>query len=430
MEETKTNKGSGLKYLLFIGIPVLIILGILGAYYHFTNPMQVLTKTINTAYENVDKMIKENNQKINLAENPFAINGNIKFNTDASLDGYEELQNYNYDFSLGLDYKQKLINLEMGINEENTDILHASIYQIDNKLYLKSEKIMDQLLDMTTEEPSIFEDTFENTLDIDEFAFTINSSDIKLILRKIKDILIESLDKNYIKREKTDITIDGSAIKATKITYLLNEENQRRTINFITDKMVNDNELLEALARISNMEEDEVIEDILNSKEEYTYESDITIFLYTEGFEQNVIRASLAEDSIDEITYINYNNKKTLNIENELILTLNEISENKIDIDYELKENNITGNIKINSTTSNNTKTNETVQVSVKSKDINVDVTLELEINTNATLEMPNITNAKKMEELSTEELLDIFTNLEDTLKGTIFYKLIEDSIM
>ena len=84
MEEKKEFKGAGLKYFLFIGIPVIIVLGVLGAYYYATNPLTVLTKTINTTYEKINQMIKENEKtdKIN-------INGNLTFNTNANLLEYE-----------------------------------------------------------------------------------------------------------------------------------------------------------------------------------------------------------------------------------------------------------------------------------------------------------------------------------------------------
>ena len=44
MKEKDENKKESIKYLLFIGIPVLIVLSILGAYYQMTNPIMVLSK--------------------------------------------------------------------------------------------------------------------------------------------------------------------------------------------------------------------------------------------------------------------------------------------------------------------------------------------------------------------------------------------------
>lgn len=427
MDETKTNRGSGLKYFLFIGIPVLIILGMLGIYYHLTNPMTILTKTINTAYENVDKMIKNSNQSFNLKENPFTINGNLEFSTDANLNGYEDLQKYNYNFNLGIDYKEELLNIELGINENNKNILNAFLYQIGNKQYLKSEKLLNGLLDITSDTNTL---PFEETVDIEGLNYEINSNDIKMVLKKMKDYFIESLNKNYINREKTDITIDEKTVKATKISYLLNEENQKRTYDFIIDKIANDNELLVILAKMTSEEVNSLKTQITDSKNDFNYEGDVSLFIYTEGLNQNVIRASLAEDSIDEITYINYNNKKSINIENDLILTINEISEETMDIDYELKENNISGKIKINGKEEATNKTSGTIFISIDSNSFKGNFTLQLEIDTITPIEKPDTTNAKKLEELSPEETLDIFSKLENALKGTNFYDLIENNIM
>ena len=85
MNDYEKNKGASLKYFLFIGIPVIIVLGVLGAYYQMTNPLKVLTKTINEIYNKVDNVLKEPIDYFNINETPYSINGNLSFKTDLEL---------------------------------------------------------------------------------------------------------------------------------------------------------------------------------------------------------------------------------------------------------------------------------------------------------------------------------------------------------
>jgi len=79
MNDFEKNKSASLKYFLFIGIPVIIVLGVLGAYYQMTNPLKVLTKTINEVYNKVDNVLKEPIDYFNINETPYSINGNLNY---------------------------------------------------------------------------------------------------------------------------------------------------------------------------------------------------------------------------------------------------------------------------------------------------------------------------------------------------------------
>lgn len=421
MNEVKENKGSGLKYFLFIGIPVIIILGVLGVYYHLTNPLNVLTNTINTAYESMDKLIQEEEQNFNILENPTQIIGNLKFNTNANLNGLEELQDYNYDFNLGLDYKQKQIKLGLGINKDSSKIIDGTIYLLNDKQYLESSKIFNGLVNLSNSEPTNPFDTL-----IIENDFNINGKEAKIILKKLKEIFVESLDSKYLSREKADITIDNDTIKTTKITYLLNEENQKRTINFMAEKMKNDKELVENLAKVLNKTQEEILEDLKQTQENYEFQEEIKLILYAEGLKQNVIRISTMKNSEEILNFIHYKNKNTLTIENDVTFTFNTIEENKIDLDFIIKDENINGKIKVETTE----EMAGNLFLSIKSPEINLDLDMDLAIKINEQLEIPSTANAKRFEEFTNEELVEILTNLEQALEGTIFYNLLESNIM
>lgn len=422
------NKKSGLKYFLFIGIPVLIVLAVLGFYYYITNPKEVLTTTIDTAYNNLEKLL---NQAVNYNEetDKISVMNNIRFKTDANLYGYEELQDYVYNLNIEINPTEEYGNVTLGFQKDGKDILNATYYQIKNKLYLASNPVLEYPLDVTDDIGDLIKsENFTNNIEQNIPTEEITLEEAKLFLKRMKEIFVESLDNKYIEREKKDISIKNETIKTTKISYLLNKENQERTLDIFKEKLKNDETMIKILAK-TNKKTEEEMKKILNSKEKEVFEDNYTINLYTEGLKQNVIQISILENNENIITYTNYQDNKMINIQDNTF-TINKMSEEEIDIDYNLKENKGNGKLVINQKiTSEHERTINTTFLYNSTK-IKCNVNVETTINMNPEIEIPNITNAKKIEELNEEDYLNIFMNLENALKDTIFYQLIESNIM
>lgn len=417
MEEKKEFKGAGLKYFLFIGIPVIIVLGVLGAYYYATNPLTVLTKTINTTYEKINQMIKENEKtdKIN-------INGNLTFNTNANLLEYESLKDYTYNFNLGIDSSQKILKLGLGMNDQNQNIIDASLYQIEKKQYLESKKIYPNLLEL----PEV-----ETLTDFESFnQNNYSSKDIKIILKKLKEALISTLDEKYISREKKDIKIQNNTIKATKITYLLNKENQERTIHLLKDKILNDGELVEKISKFLNKTIEETKKEIQTNLDNFKYEEDIEINLYTESLKQNVVKIEIESSTEKILTIENYKNNQSINIDNTIKLDILNMSDEKKEINYQIINSNINGKIKIETKYTNRQESQIKVFFSITYQDTTIDLNMNMNVYSQEDITIPDLENSKNVEDLTNEEILEIYTNLENALKDTIFYNLIEQSIM
>lgn len=425
MNNESENKSAGLKYLLFIGIPVIIILGVLGAYYQMTSPLSVITKTINTAYKNVDSFLTENEENQDINEIPISMKGNLTFKTDLDLNGYEKLQDYNYDINIDMDIKNEFVSVGFGMNDQGKKIIQGNFYQIGKDQYLESQKLIDKIIKLP-ESDSEFKDLFDfqnlNLANINQ-----NIKDIKYILKICKEAFEETLDKQYVTREKTDITINGRQIKATKITYLLDKENQQRTWKKIQDKLNNDQTFIETVARLDNITEEQVKE---NLKQDLNYKQDYSIVIYTEGWNQNVIKVAVLENTLEQITYINYDNDQTISIQNDVIFTIKECKKNSFEIDYNIKSSNIKGTLKINEEEKNKNERNEKYYFTIESSDINLEINLFFNIVMNKEIQIPNVSNAVKQEDLTTEDIGNIFGNLEKSLEGTILYKKIEQNIM
>lgn len=415
------NKQEGLKYILFIGIPVIIILGVLGAYYYTTSPITILSKTINELYHQIDK-IETKEMDTNIYENPFQIKMNASFQTD--LKELKEIQKYNYNIELGLDYSKEYMELLLGMKEKEKEIIEATFYQFQNKQYVKSEKLFDKMLEVNNNVP------WNEMFDLEDLKQNENTMDVettKEILKEIKNIFIKSLDKKYISREKKDITIDNSKIKTTKITYLLNKENQEYTKTYLTNQIKQDKKLMEKIAKITKKTE----EDIKESLEEWKnnkIEEDYQIELYTEGINQNVIEIILRENKDEIINYINYKEINRITYKDELSLSFKEINENKINLDYEIKKENITGSLEITTNDGENLN-NMDIYLKMNSKEFNGEIKLNIEISSKQ-LEIPDWEDAKNIEDLTSSEVQTLFENLEKSLQGTFFYDLLEKNMM
>lgn len=413
-------KGAGLKYILFIGIPVIIILGVLGAYYQMTNPIQILNKTINVAYKNVDSLFDNLEERGNLNDTTFEWKGNLDFKTDLDLSEIENLQRYNYDFNIITDLKQEFVSLKLGINEENNKLIDANFYQIGNEQYIESKDIFDNILKLPDTEES-FNEIFDFS-DFYKITQNENIEDTRYLLKQLKEAFEKTLNKKFITREKTDITINGRKIKTTKITYLLNEENQKNTMKIMSEELSKDQKFIEILAKFNNTTEEEIKKMINN---DFTYKKDYTINIYTEGFNQNVVRISLLENAVEQITYLSDDSNKIINIQNDFIITLKQLTENEIKLDYNIKSSNISGTLNI-------VAENEKMDyfITLNSSDINLTLNLKTVVNYGIEIEKPDISSAIDIEDLSPSEVRNILENIEEILENTFFYDLMDRNIM
>ena len=116
--------------------------------------------------------------------------------------------------------------------------------------------------------------TFTLILNIPILIFTF--------FRLWKTILINSLDSDKFLTSEETINVNSKKIKAKKFTYLLDKENMERTINYIREEMIKDEELMEALSHIIGLSTSE-LEDALTEEIDYSNYEDIYINLYTNG---------------------------------------------------------------------------------------------------------------------------------------------------
>ncbi len=427
MNEPKMeNKNAGLKYALFIAIPVILILTALGVYYYLTNPEKVLKNTIDNSIKWAENVIKSTQKQTtyNLENDPAIIKGTLSFKTDYDLNGLEELQNYTYDYETGWNLSEKDFYTTLRM-KDTQEIISLSSYILHSKVYLKLNDIYSHLIALPSENVELPSITTQDS----EFTWNITQEDILYLIENSKKYLIESIDKKYLSREKTNINMENEEIKTTKITYNLNQENEKRTLEFIKSKIINDNRYVDILARLTN----QTIEDIKKQFEDK--EIDVTnikegnLIIYTEGLKQKVIRMDYESENITSISYTNYKDEKRINFQNDVSLKIKEFTDDVIDIDYQISE--VTGNVRIQKLETENEKSifNNKIHVdfTIDNQTTEIDMTIEM---TKEDFNKPDEKDAVNINEITGEELIEILTNLEEKLEKTPLWNIFENQLL
>lgn len=110
----------------------------------------------------------------------------------------------------------------------------------------------------------------------------VNYDNLHTIFSSMKKILISSLDEEKMSITKENINIDSEIIKSQKVTYLLDEENMERTINYIKNEIIKNDELLESLSNVMGVTIEEIKDNLKEEIKLNNYE-EIKINLYTKG---------------------------------------------------------------------------------------------------------------------------------------------------
>ena len=338
-EPKKSKKGKSLLILILI----LIAIGI-GLYVGFqklnSNPRSIYKKAINNTYKLLDSYLENNLDtafKLDIFNEPFLLDTNFKINSTISELG--SLNNYEYNFAIGLDYQKESLNLKAGINQDHDSVINVLLAFLNNKAYLKSNEIFDKTLDLGNADVN-FDLSALNT------NAKIDYDNLHTILSLLKDILISSLDEEKFNISKEIIKINDEQIESQKVTYLLDQENMERTLNYIADEISKNEELLDALTNVSSISKEEIISNLEEEIKLNNYE-EIVINLYTKSNkiiagnilmeEENIIRFTNLDDKLQVLMEDDYSSIE-LNYEDEVLeLLFNEYDEEIVAIKLKME---------------------------------------------------------------------------------------------
>lgn len=444
--------------VLSLIIIFLVAIGI-GLYFGWnklnTNPITIYKNGINDIYNNLASAIKKNvpdDVKFDIKEEPFVLD--ISADLTSNIKELSKFTGLNYKVNLGLDYQEKLAWLNLGIKEEDQTIINAVLSFLNGAGYFKSSELYEKTIKLG--DYNLF-NALDELLSQTKDSININADDLTYLLKTIKNLMINTLDKNKFEIEAATITIQEKEYNTKKVLYTLDAENLERTMTSIINGLKKDRKSLKILSSLTdNYDEDSIkieLENLLNNIDFQDLET-LTIVLYANNLnhvlagtihisEEEILRFDTVNDlltleiNIDDVKIEFKEEKDQINIsvkENDVELSNIEFtkSDNAFKMNLELYINGlkVKGNLDLTNIKDNKSNSSSDFSFSLNVNFLGKNYTLKLDGTLNLTkdniskIETDEI-NAIEANEISAEEMTEIKNKLQEILKRFNLTKLI-----
>lgn len=421
---TETNNitsKKGNKIIPIVAV-VLVVVALFagGFYYYFNKTDKIVTNVINKAFNKINDSIDEI-ENFDYNKDTALVNGSLKI--DTNIDGLEDLKNEKFDYTFGMDYKNRKLELGAALTENETKIIDALLYFINDKAYVSLKDDYKKIINIDDE---IF--NFDDIFKIENANF--NKDDLNYITKEFKKILIDSIEMNKLTKSSSNIKLNGKSTKVTKISYNLNEKNTKKFIENIIDSILDNDELIKKLSKISDMSVSN-IEDTLKDAKNEDIEAIGTLNLYTKGFTNEFAKLELINNNA-EFGIINNNDNTVIYVKDNdanLEITVNENTKNKLSIDYLYKESNakVDGTIKITNKEISESKNEGSIELSVNYDKYKVNLELDYKSEIGASIANFDETNTVKLSEMTPTEIDNLYAKLFNKLIKSNMYEIIKN---
>lgn len=276
-KEKKGRKGKTILLLICIALAIGIGLYV-GIEKLNSNPKSIYKRAITNTYKLLDNCLKDNlntSYSLDYLEEAFVLDTTFKLNTN--IKEFQDLNSYEMNLLFGIDNPNQAFHLSAGLSKDENQIINVLLSFLDNHAYLQSKELYDKALDLG---PVDIDFNLSNFKINDKIM--VDYDNLHTIFSSMKKILISSLDEEKMSITKENINIDSEIIKSQKVTYLLDEENMERTINYIKNEIIKNDELLESLSNVMGVTIEEIKDNLKEEIKLNNYE-EIKINLYTKG---------------------------------------------------------------------------------------------------------------------------------------------------
>ncbi len=446
----KKNKRSKWKFII-ISVLVLVAVGI-GLFVGYTkltsNPVAIYKKAINDLYELANKNLLEANKSkldINPTKDPFTINLDAKFSS--SIPELKPFEGIRYNVSLGLDYANKEGSVALGLSNKNNEVLKLLASVIDEKAYLSSDDLIDKVLELG--DYDIFSEIDLDALD--EIDFSLKDADT--LLKEYKDILISYLDKDKFTMSNETVTLYGKKQKTKKITYKVDEKELQKLTEHILTETSKNTKILDIISNLSNTSVSE-LKDALKEIDvsELTFDGELEIVVYADAW-NNIVGITFSYDDTEYVRYEAKGDEYKITIEAEaekillegndkdLKITAYEAKEKiftltysyskdiKITLDVDYEGTTINGTIELKNMKSTNKSLSSDIKLDFKASFMNQDYSFTFDGSYSiekGEIDVVNPKNSIYYEDLSEEDVMKMYTNLQNIVEELDLTDLME----
>lgn len=325
----KSKKG---KVVGFVVLTLLFVIGFIVGFkiYELNKPYNIYSSLINSALKS-SKFENHENYKVD-----FKFNARVK---DSELDDTtkEILNSMNYSGTNFISVKEKYMIANYTIKNDSNTLLDMNMYYKNGITYLGLGELFDKLIEIPLDE--------ENSKKVNDLFLNINSSNIEVILREIKNAFEDAIKDEKIVKEKTTLDIDGKSVNVVNNKLVIDKSNEERISKKLSDYLKNSDDFLDNFSKEFGVSKEDIIsfleDDSYTSEEDYK----MVINLYTNGFLNNFVSTKIEFIENDE-KIVNFEfNKNSIKISDDdmLVFTIKEDEKDKysINLKYELDGMNV-----------------------------------------------------------------------------------------
>lgn len=417
-ENVMEKGGTGRKVLLAIIGVLVVVLIVLGYLIYSKGPSSknVYLRTIDEFSNSVSKAIDKTD--LNKLQE---LNYNLSFNLNSTNSEYKEIakiiNNIKLNASLEEDYKNKKANVNLDVLYNNSSMIDGNIYINGKDLYAELPSLYSKLIKVPTDE----------TINLDELWNAYNKDNYKTILNELTKIVKNNLKEEYFTSSDEKITVLGKEANTSKQVLTLTGENMYDLENNIINDILNNDKLLKALSDTSNIEVNDLKEELNRTKSELTKEdSKLVVELYLNKSNQKLEYAVMNTDSeklelsktSDDTFNILVNSEKIGSIaflKNGIDLIIDyentninlKLSEESLNITAKTEEANIS--IKLNG---NEQKGKTVVNVNIPSEKIDLTINVDYEIKSIKSVKAKDYSNYVELDKMTEDDYNGIMTKL------------------
>lgn len=320
----KSKKG---KVVGFVVLALLFVIGFIVGFkiYELNKPYNIYSSFINSALKS-SKFENHENYKVD-----FKFNARVE---DSELDDTtkEILNSMNYSGTNFISVKEKYMIANYTIKNDSNTLLDMNMYYKNGITYLGLGELFDKLIEIPLDE--------ENSKKVNDLFLNINSSNIEVILREIKNAFEDAIKDEKIVKEKTTLDIDGKSVNVVNNKLVIDKSNEERISKKLSDYLKNSDDFLDNFSKEFGVSKEDIIsfleDDSYTSEEDYK----MVINLYTNGFLNNFVSTKIEFIENDEKIVDFEFNKNSIKISDDdmLVFTIKEDEKDKysINLKYEL----------------------------------------------------------------------------------------------
>ncbi len=325
----KSKKG---KVVGFVVLALLFVIGFIVGFkiYELSKPYNIYSSLINSALKS-SKFENHENYKVD-----FKFNARVE---DSELDDTtkEILNSMNYSGTNFISVKEKYMIANYTIKNDSNTLLDMNMYYKNGITYLGLGELFDKLIEIPLDE--------ENSKKVNDLFLNINSSNIEVILREIKNAFEDAIKDEKIVKEKTTLDIDGKSVNVVNNKLVIDKSNEERISKKLSDYLKNSDDFLDNFSKEFGVSKEDIIsfleDDSYTSEEDYK----MVINLYTNGILNNFVSTKMEFIENDE-KIVNFEfNKNSIKISDDdmLVFTIKEDEKDKysINLKYELDGMNV-----------------------------------------------------------------------------------------